>query len=322
MNDLVSVIVPVYNVEKYLDNCIKSIIKQTYTNIEILLIDDGSTDKSSIICDNYLKIDERIKVIHKKNEGLSSARNYGLQIANGKYVMFVDSDDFIALDIIGKCIKKINNDYSDICCFAKEYIFSNSKKIVNNGSEFCENGHDTLKRMLIKDDIDNSACDKLFKKELFHNIRFPIGKYYEDIGTVYKLIMESNLVSHINDIGYYYVIRNNSITTEKFSDRQFDYMELSKEMIDNIEKKYNDLTEESEAFYCFALISIINKYNSSLNKEEFKNEMKKVYIEFDANFRRFLKNKCISFLKKVMLYLIHFKMYKVVLLIKRIIKKG
>ena len=188
--ELVSIIVPIYNVEKYLIKCIESILNQTYKNLEIILVDDGSTDSCNKICDRYKKIDKRVVVIHKKNGGLSSARNIGIKKAKGKLISFVDSDDYIKPNMIEELKNNMYFYNSDISVCDYYYIIDGKRQISDNNN---------LKRNCITKYKNkfiykpNSAVwNKLYKKNLFEQIKFPEGKIYEDDYILYELLDKAN----------------------------------------------------------------------------------------------------------------------------------
>ncbi len=311
-NELISVIVPVYNVELYLEKCIHSIIQQTYKNIEILLIDDGSLDKSKEICDAFAKEDSRIKVFHQKNRGLSAARNKGIELATASYLMFIDSDDFIESEMIERLYNKIKNDEADICCCGKILDYELNHIAINNKNEFSVNNEEALLKLLINDDIDNSACDKLFKRELFECLRFPVGRYYEDIATIYQTFMASKKISHINYLGYHYCIRKNSISKESFSIKQFDALLFSKQTKDAVANKYPNLKNAAEAYYYLELMTTLRRLKKSSNFVEFQKEYLLIKKEFNKSFISQLKNNKIPFHKKIMSIFIYFKCYRFV----------
>lgn len=208
-NKKISVIIPVYNVEKELVRCIKSIINQTYANIEIILVNDGSTDKSLKICEHYSKLDNRIRLITQKNQGLSAARNTGLKFSKGKYVMFVDSDDYVSEYFCEKAYNLISKYDSDIAFFDYNLVLNGYKK---HESQPLENGKINKEAALLISFSDSHAWNKIYKAELFEDITYPVGYYYEDTLTTYKLIAKSSKFSYENCATYYYVIRNGSIT--------------------------------------------------------------------------------------------------------------
>ena len=217
----ISIIVPIYKVEIYLRKCVDSIVNQTYKNIEILLIDDGSPDNCGIICDEYAKKDERIKVIHKKNGGLSDARNYGIEASSGDYIMFVDSDDYISKDMCEILLKKaLENNADIVSCNFKEIYIDNFEEEINKQSikkslEIYTN-LEVIYKYFFDYTIDiNVVWNKLYKREIFfenENIRFPKGKLHEDDYTVCKLYYYANKIVIINDVLYYYIRRRDSIT--------------------------------------------------------------------------------------------------------------
>lgn len=201
---LVSVIVPVYNVENYLDKCIESLIKQKYDNIEIILVDDGSTDRCGSICDKAAEFDSRIKVLHQKNKGLSEARNVGIKCARGEYICFVDSDDYVEESFIERMIEAVEDGIDVVVCGFNESYPEN--KIIS-GEEA------TIKLLIQQDNMDIVAWNKMYKKILFRNIQFPVGKKYEDNLTTYKLLSKAKAVSYIAKPLYHYIERTGSITS-------------------------------------------------------------------------------------------------------------
>lgn len=229
---LLSVIVPVYKVEKYLNRCIDSIINQTYKNLEIILVDDGSPDDSGRLCDEIAFQDDRIKVIHKKNGGLSSARNTGIEAAKGDYITFVDSDDWISLDIYKKCIDAVNEFDSDIIDFKTIYTNGVLNDIkVKSEKPIVVTKEDLLFDYLYRGQTDIcpfSVCKKVYSSALFKSIRFPEGKMNEDIVTNFNLLMESNKLVHLCDIGYYYFQNENSLTNGPLKLKDFDLIVASK----------------------------------------------------------------------------------------------
>jgi len=204
----VSVIVPIYNVEKYLRTCLDSLINQSYSNLEILLIDDGSLDNSLIIAKEYQKKDDRIKVYSKKNGGLSDARNYGMLKASGDFYFFLDSDDYLELDSFEVLVAKQAENDADIvvCDMVYEY---EDRKVFSSGGVFSSvNPSNDLTSLF----INNSACNKLFRKDLFENCIFPKGLWYEDLATIPIIISKAKLMVKLDKVLYHYLQRGNSIT--------------------------------------------------------------------------------------------------------------
>lgn len=268
--DLISVVVPIYNVEEYLETCIKSIISQTYKNIEIILVDDGSPDNCGKVCDEYAQKDNRIKVIHKENGGLSDARNAGIDIAKGKYITFVDSDDDILTEYIEYLYGLIVN-YKTKMSIAS-YTIVSQKKHINIGKGYTEklmNTKECLERMLCEDGFTISSCAKLYSKELFNEVKFPKGKLNEDNGTTYKLILQCDKIAYGNKSIYNYYKRENSIMTSKFNLSKMDLIELTDEMCDEIDNMYPDLVDTTVKKRITSRFSILRQILvNDLNKEQ------------------------------------------------------
>ena len=207
----VSIIIPVYNVEQYLERCLETVVNQSYKGLEIILVDDGSTDSSGKICDKYKELDERIVCIHKENGGLSSARNAGVNIATGEYFVFVDSDDWVSIRMVETLTKALQKNNSDIVC-CEFYNVSDSTLAV---SDFSSNERKLTKEEaileLINWKIRDYAWNKIYNSALFDGVRFPVGRNYEDMATTYKLFDKANSVYVIPDCLYYYYFRENSI---------------------------------------------------------------------------------------------------------------
>lgn len=319
IKELISVVVPIYNVEKYLRKCINSIINQTYSNLEIILVNDGSTDGSGEICNEYACKDGRILVINKRNGGLSDARNCGIEIAKGKYIVFIDSDDYIETDMIENLYRACIDNGAQIACCGK--IIERGKKIneVNCKENFCVSAEDAIKRMLLLRDIDVSAWDKMYKMELFKDIRYPINKYYEDMGTTYKLLDKADKIVHINKPEYHYVIRLNSITTT-FSIKHLDMLSTSKEIHEYIVEKYPQLTEISKSFCYLQYFTILLELHNVSNKKQYKEQYKVIKRQYNKEIADILANQYIPKYKKIMAILIFMNMYEIVNIIKKISK--
>ena len=214
---LISLIVPCYNVEQYLPKCIDSILCQTYENLEIWLVDDGSPDNCGWICDEYANKDDRIKVIHKENGGLSEARNVAIDKAAGEWITFVDSDDYIADDYV-ETLYKLVEKYNCDLAVAPLYSFKERKrpKCCNNMVfEKKMNPQCAVEQMFYQGLFDTSACAKLYNRRLFETgIRYPKGFLFEDLATTYLLIFESKSVAFTNKIIYFYLLRSSSIEGE------------------------------------------------------------------------------------------------------------
>ena len=228
MSALISVIIPIYKVERYLDRCIKSVVNQSYKNLEIILVDDGSPDNCGIICDSWAKRDERIVVLHKENGGLSSARNEGMKLAHGDYYLFIDSDDWVYSTL---CEGALNDCYkynADIVVFGYVKVNENNGRVLDVDCPIdCEiiDSEEGIKR-LVSSELQNYAWNKLYKAELFNNIEYPEGKVWEDIGTTYKVFAKASIILLTNRILYNYVVRDGSITMLPSSKAILDIFEL------------------------------------------------------------------------------------------------
>ena len=257
---LVSIVVPIYNTKKYLHICIESILSQTYHNLEIILVDDGSTDDSDKLIDNFAKTDKRIKTIHQKNAGLSSARNTGLKNATGEYVTFIDSDDYIDLKMVEHMVNALNDTQASIICCSFKEIYPSGKTIgfSHNHQAQTFSTANALKAMLKEQGFMVSATMKLFPTSYFKNIKFPEGKLHEDIGTTYKLILQAPKITFIPNEDYIYVHHENSIIN-KFDDRKFDLIELTDQMCDDIDKKYPNLKNTTNERRMRARFSILRQ---------------------------------------------------------------
>lgn len=213
MGPLISVIVPVYNAEQYLDECVQSIVNQTYSNLEIILVDDGSPDRCPDLCDKWARCDDRIKVIHKHNGGASSARNAALDIAAGEYIGFVDSDDYIDRTMYEELFNLIQSGMSNASCCVIHRFNSNSNCVkANNFAECIEyNAIDAVNAMFINK-TDTSVCNKLFVSSAFAGIRFPEGETNEEFSVMIPILIESGGIICTDKVLYFYRVTEGSTT--------------------------------------------------------------------------------------------------------------
>ncbi len=229
--DLVSIIVPIYNVEKYINKCIDSIINQTYSNLEIILVDDGSPDKCGEICDKYALLDKRIKVIHKTNGGLSDARNTGLDVATGDYIVFIDSDDYVDQNMISALHKEIIESKTDmvICNYQEvneEGLIIEEKKETIPYTGKLYTGIEILYGVIqYEGSYLVTVWNRMYKKKLWQDIRFPAGKQHEDEYVLHEICLICDKVSVINMPLYFYRQRNNSIMNMKYNIKRLDAIE-------------------------------------------------------------------------------------------------
>ena len=286
---IISVIVPVYKVEQYLKKCLDSILNQSFKDFELILVDDGSPDNCPNICDDYAKSDSRIKVIHKENGGLSSARNAGLDYvfanSNSEYISFVDSDDYVDVFFLEKLYSSIEKCDMSVCFY---HIFGEKKtassfkpqKIVVDNNEFCKIADDGIYSIV--------AWNKLYKKEILRNIRYPIGKNHEDEFIIHRIVGKCTKISFIPDKLYYYRQRLGSITENETSfEKKLIVLEY---LLDRV-LYYKNETKNDELFlwnYYKLFYLMAQIYSSCRNSEIFKqvfHTMKKIY-SFKAKTKR------------------------------------
>ncbi len=289
MKELISIIVPIYNVEKYLDRCINSIVNQSYKNLEIILVDDGSQDKCGEICDKWANNDERIKVIHKENGGLSDARNAGIEIAQGEYLSFIDSDDYIHKDFIKilyeNCLKN-DADISMCEVYITDKNEDTNREIKNENIKIIFS-KDVLER---KNNISCLGCDKLYKKSIFNNVRYPKGKINEDVAVIYKIMYYSNKISITDAKLYFYFNRPGSIMRKGFSKKRLD-------ILDGLRNQYEFFIERNEEKYAYFILrdflnSTLDLYEECLLLKEEKVEIKKILMkEYKKVYKKVVKNK-------------------------------
>ena len=272
MKPLVTIIVPVYKVEPYLPRCLDSIIHQTYQQLEIIVVDDGSPDNCGRICDEYANIDPRIKVFHIENHGLSAARNYALARATGEYIGFVDSDDWIEPDMYKELVCEIEKNKVDIVNCGVFYESSKQTVIGSVIDKKCDNNLDLLKTLIIGN-ISNGVWNKLYKKSCFTGITFPEGHVFEELTTVYKIFANASTASFIRKPFYHYLQhRKGSITTTISMENLRDYWLAHRERYEFFmsKKQFNNdkLLTNKLLYYCAKTISRAIRNYYSLSEEE------------------------------------------------------
>ena len=321
MKNRVSVIVPIYNVDKFLRKCIDSILNQTYKELEIILVDDGSTDKSGEICDEYSNRFTNISTIHKKNGGLSSARNAGLDIATGEYVSFIDSDDFIESNMYEKMVNAIQKSGKDIAtCGRYVDIYGLHENIEFN----CENQKEYTKTQAIKSilhfsKIDVSACDKLYKRKLFEEIRYPEGRISEDAAVIFNIIDKTNGVVHAGEPFYHYVFREKSISKSKYNEKNLDVLWNLKNTKKFISNNYSELIDDFKIYACItASAQIALMFKDKNARKKFKKEYKELMTFFNDGYSLTMKAKDVNFKKKIEFFFNKHHMIKLYFLIKKI----
>jgi len=245
--DLISVIVPVYKVEPYLDKCIQSIVDQTYRNLEIILVDDGSPDRCGAMCDTWAAMDSRIKVVHKQNGGLSDARNAGMAIATGGYMGFIDSDDYIAPDMYRLLLERMKADGSDIAACGVEMVYADgtpNRMLTPAGSHSLNNAQ-AMEAIIRESLLKQPVWYKLYKTDLIRDIPFAVGKYHEDVFWSWQAVARAKKVSVFDTPCYYYLQRSGSIMGERFSERRLDAIEAKCQRYNYLQTHYPELAPEA-----------------------------------------------------------------------------
>ncbi|MBR3241542.1 MAG: glycosyltransferase [Parasporobacterium sp.] len=238
-SNLISIIVPVYKVPQYLDRCVESIIGQTYDNLEIILVDDGSPDNCPAMCDSWAGKDSRIRVVHKENGGLSDARNAGLEIAAGELIGFVDSDDWIAPEMYERLKKALDNDQSDIAACTVEMVWKDgTPDSILTVRENCVLERIEAQLALMKETkLKQPVWYKLYRKSVVAGIPFEKGKLHEDVYWSYQVVGNAKRVSVIDYVGYFYWQRSGSIMGNNYSLKRLDSIEA-------IERRYKYIARE------------------------------------------------------------------------------
>lgn len=297
MSPVISIVVPVYKVEAYLEKCVNSILNQTFTDFELILVDDGSTDNCPSMCDEYAKKDARIKVIHKANGGLSDARNAGIDIAKGTYIGFVDSDDYVAPDMYECLYNLIDENKCDMAICQAVIVGEGEQAVYENSDKvYVFDKEQALHQMICKRLFSVNAWNKLYKKELFQNIRFPKGMLYEDLATTYKLISISERVVYSPMKKYAYLQRQGSIMNVTGYKVGADKVQIVKDML----LFFND--KEKQAGILRYLINDIYKMASCGNltkNQAYTEEFRKLYKSNKAMF----KNKFLTLKEKTVFFM-------------------
>ena len=242
MHDLISVIIPVYKVEKYLCRCVDSVLEQTYTNMEIILVDDGSPDNCPVMCDEYARQDSRVKVIHQENAGLSGARNAGIDMAQGQWLAFVDSDDYLAADLLERLYQACVDTGSSLSVCRWEYVRGETIPEHGTGETRVYTGREMLANLYVPDGAYFVvAWNKLYRKELFEDIRYPLGRIHEDEATTYRIYDKVKKAAYVDRSLYGYFVTPVSIT-RGFNPKRMDWVTAVAERLDFFEQKgYTEL---------------------------------------------------------------------------------
>jgi len=313
MNDLISIIVPVYNIEKYIEKCIYSVLQQSYTNLEIIIIDDGSTDKSGNICEKLAKTDFRINIIHKENEGLAAARNDGLKAAQGKYIIFIDGDDYIDKNMVNKLHQRILHDKADLVLCNIHFVDKEGNIVADKEDELTDG---VLSQKEFWAGYYGAfvypyvvAWNKLYKKELFEHTFFEKGKIHEDEFILHQIISQCNVISVIKDKLYNYVQRDNSIMNSSYNIKRLHAFEALNIRTDYFYKSDQEYIEPTINSMLGILIKASTNLDlSTLENKERLGECIRVYrkriVQYHKNISSYLIVKSIAFLYFRPIYLL------------------
>ena len=291
MEKLLSVIIPIYNVEPYLARCMESIVNQTYKNLEIIMVDDGSPDNCPELCDQWQRRDNRIRVIHKKNGGLSDARNMGLSIATGEYIAFVDSDDFVDLDMYRSMIDALERTGADISTCGR-YLYRNSKITEKHTSkkEVELDKIEAIDELLRGGLIEESSCDKVYKINLLDGVKFPVGEINEDLPIMPYVLERANKIVCTGKPFYYYCENPGSITHEAYNEKKRVVIKHVEEVSAYVERKHPELRG--------AISELQGRYASGfLIMFEQQKELKKKYSEDYQFYKSLCKRNFITLCK-------------------------
>lgn len=288
MNDLISIIIPVYNVEKYLRQCIDSVVDQTYKNLQIILVNDGSTDDCDKICQEYEKCDQRIQIIRQKNQGLSAARNTGLRYAKGSYVLFLDSDDYIEKTACEAFLCAAKETESDIVVGGIQTVDETGNIFHCNTELLPEkrivlNSQTAMRELLTEQQMKGYAWGKLYKREIVDQIQFPVGKAFEDRFTLYKYFARAHKICICPGTCTYYRMRAGSIMHNTNLKKWYDLIEAEENLILYCQKEHPELLQEMETKFFGRLVHIWISFYDSGDREEtrnLQNLMKQVYQQY------------------------------------------
>ena len=300
--DLISVIVPIYNVEKYLRRCLDSICNQVYSNLEIVLVDDGSTDSSGKIADEYARRDIRFHVIHKQNGGLSDARNVGLSYCHGKYIVFVDSDDYVTEDYVVVLYDLLKHNHADISAVSLTHKEEELSKINDSTTTKIYNTKEALQDLLYQR-ISTSANAKMYRAELFSDIRYPKGRLYEDVIATYQIFEKATNVVWCDIKKYWYYVRTDSIVRSAFNVKKMDYVYNCEEVLEEVKKKYPALSKAAESRLLWAAIHIWVNFTE---RKKYPEQYQHVYKTIKQYRKSVMSDKVVSTRNKLVVLLTYF----------------
>lgn len=301
---IISVIVPIYGVEAYLDRCVKSIVDQTYSNLEIILVDDGSPDNCPAMCDAWAEKDSRIKVIHKENGGLSDARNAGMAVATGKLVGFVDSDDWISPDMYWLLYERMVTDGSDIAACGVQMVWEGTTppKMLTKAGSCVLDTQEAMRAMIEETWLKQPVWYKLYRREIIQDIPFPAGKYHEDVFWSYQAIGRAHTVSVFDTPCYFYAQRSGSIMGEGYSLKRLDGLDAKVLRTEYIRAYFPQLVPTAQCDLMFSCMYAFQMCLQHLSQSELAFAKEKI-TNVISNAKPFQRKKAMSMKQRVWYYL-------------------
>lgn len=285
----ISVIVPVYKVEPYIHKCVDSILAQTFTDYELILVDDGSPDICGNICDEYAQKDARIHVIHKENGGLSDARNAGMKIASGEYVIFIDSDDYIDADMLSYLYENLKKADADMATCGIYEVYADRIEKQEEEPDFVCSGEEAFRCILRGHTIRGEIWNKLIKRSCISDLEFPKGKLYEDIFYTVDMMQRIKKVAVGTKPKYYYLHRSDSITGKAYRPKLFDIIDGYTKNYQVVQRAFPKLEEEAECLWIWSRFIVLDKM---LLEENYRSidRFEELVTFIKQHFRRIMKN--------------------------------
>lgn len=296
----ISIIVPVYNVEKYLNKCVDSILNQTFRDFELILVDDGSPDKSGAICDQYAKKDTRVRVIHKKNGGLSDARNAGIDVAKGKYLGFIDSDDYIAEDMYELLYTNIIKEEANLSICGIYHVYEGKEPRKKSEKYMVLNRDEATVLIFHGNQISDHAVNKLYSRSIFSELRYPRGKYHEDSFTIVGILDQCEKVVVDTKQRYYYYHRDESITSQIFSKKHLEYIAAWEQNEEKVAGRSKEIVDAAHQRVCFANFLVLDKIVNA-DMEKSVPEINTIVSYLKTNYLFIMKNKIFTRNRKLAL---------------------
>lgn len=301
VDERISVIIPVYNVEQYLNRCIESVVGQTYKNLEIILVDDGSPDRCPQICDEWAEKDQRIKVYHISNGGASKARNFGIQKSTGKYIAFVDSDDYIVEQMYAVMISAISENHCDLACCGRYYAGDDYKvasKCLNQPRILTP--EQAIHELLNNGCVEEAPWDKLYKRELFDGIEFPVGEINEDLVIAPHIIKRCKRIVHVAEPFYYYCYNGSSVTKSGYREKNrvmFQHMDDLSDFINEFYPAERNTVKVLKAKY--AMNTMFGILQTPCWKEKYIEDFRRYRKMLSASLVQLFRSSNFSFKQKI-----------------------